>query len=170
LSGSGADARRSRTPPANAAAPQTTARAAALALLARRDYSAAELAEKLEARGHAAGEIQEALASLGEGGLIDDRRVAEAHARTASRVKGRGRYRVGRELQARGIAKDIIEQVLAGIDPEEESAAIKQVLARKRWPARPTLADRRRMFQHLLRRGFSADVISRALGGRMEEE
>jgi hypothetical protein len=35
---------------------------------------------------------------------------------------------------------------------------------RKKWPARPTPAERRRMFQHLMRRGFPVDAIVRALG------
>jgi len=170
LSASGPDRRRRKPASTETPAPRTSARTAALALLGRRDYSSAELADKLEARGHTQEQILDALGSLRDAGLVDDRRVAEAHARTSSRVKSRGRYRVGRELQARGIPKDIIGDVLAGLDPRAEAEAIARVLDRKRWPARPTPADRRRMFQHLLRRGFSADAIGRAMGGRSDED
>jgi SOS response regulatory protein OraA/RecX len=44
------------------------------------------------------------------------------------------------------------------------------VLQRKRVPAKLDQAARRRIFQHLMRRGFSADAISKALGGHNEEE
>jgi len=39
-----------------------------------------------------------------------------------------------------------------------------QIVQRKGLPAWPSLAERRRMFQHLLRRGFPADAIARVRG------
>ena len=95
---------------------------------------------------------------------MNDQRVAAAHVRTASAIKGRGRHRVARELEARGVAKAIIEDAVSSLAGADEAAAIRRILARKRWPARPTLAERRRMYQHLLRRGFPSDSIRRALG------
>ena len=49
---------------------------------------------------------------------------------------------------------------------EDETAAIQSFLRRKRVPADLTVADRRRLFQQLMRRGFTADVIAQALKNR----
>jgi regulatory protein len=143
--------------------PRGSPRAAALILLGRRDYTTRELSEKLTARAFPAAEIESAIRGLTADGLLDDRRVAAAHVRTASQVKGRGRVRIDHELRARGLPQSLIDDVLDRLAPEDESAAIQRVLARRHWPARPTMADRRKMFQHLLRRGFPPDVIAKAL-------
>jgi regulatory protein len=158
---------RRRTPADGAATPRTSARVAALRLLGRRDYTAQELREKLAARGHPSEDIDRTLQALAAEGLQSDERAAAASVRSATR--GRGRHRIGRELEARGVARDLVRRLVAGIAPEDEAAAIAAILARKRWPAAPTRDDRRRMFQHLLRRGFPADAIHRALNVRDEE-
>jgi regulatory protein len=150
------------------AAPGDSPRPAALALLGRRDYTTRELTDKLQARGFPADAIDQTLRGLTADGLLDDRRVAAAYVRTASQIKGRGRVRIAHELHARGVAKSVIDDVLRRLGPDEESHAIQAILARRRWPARPTLADRRRMFHHLLRRGFSPDVIAKAMRGEVE--
>src|SRR5262245_12986384 len=101
---------------------------------------------------------------------LDDRRVAEAHVRAASRVKRRGRLRIERELTARGIDRTTAHEALAALSPDDDLAAIRQVLARKRVPAKLDQAARRRIFQHLMRRGFSADAITKVLGQRPEHD
>jgi regulatory protein len=147
-------------------APRTSARTAAITLLARRDYTSRELRAKLRDRGHPPEAIDETVAALQAEGALDDRRVASAHARTATRIKNRGRLRVTRELEARGIPAGIIQDVVSALPASDEVATIRRILARKRWPDQPSLADRRRMYQHLVRRGFPADSIRRALGAR----
>ncbi len=159
---------RSRSPRAAKAAPEGSPRPAALVLLGRRDYTTRELSDKLQAKGYPADAIDQALRSLAADGLLDDRRVAAAYVRTASQVKGRGRVRIAHELHARGVAKGIIDDVVSRLGPEDETQAIQAILARRRWPARPSLADRRRTFHHLLRRGFAPDVIAKAM--RQETE
>jgi regulatory protein len=155
---------------ADAAPPDPrTARAAALSLAARRDYTAAELERKLTDRGYDVAAISAALARLRESRVIDDRRVALAHVRTARAVKGRGRVRIARELAARGVASEIITEALDGLEPADELASIRRILARKRWPAHPSRAEKQRMFRHLLGRGFPADAIRKALGAAEDD-
>lgn len=139
-------------------------RTTALRLLSRRDYTTTELRDRLVNRGYSPDDIDRVLRELKAAGSLDDRRVAAAHARTALSVKGRGRYRVRRELQARGVPEEAATEALRGVDDAAESESIQRVLARKRFPARPSIAERRRMVQHLLRRGFPADLIYRAVG------
>jgi regulatory protein len=146
------------------------ARAAALRLLGRRDYTVFEMRQKLAARGCDADDVTTTIDALLAEGLLDDRRVASAHLRTAARVKGRGRVRIARELAARGITADIVDETVASLSDEEEASAVERLLVRKRLPARMSMPERRRLFQQLLRRGFRADVIAKVLRLRQDEE
>lgn len=141
----------------------TQTRVAALRMLSRREYTAFELREKLLAKEHTPDDITAALESLAADRLLDDRRVAATFVRVASTLKGRGRLRIARELEARGVAKATIRDVLDGLPIEDEEANIRRFLARKRLPVRLPAADHRRIFGQLIRRGFSADVIARVI-------
>ena len=143
-----------------------SARITALTLLGRRDYTAAELRQRLLDKEHDAGDVADAIEALSADGTIDDARVAAAHVRVASQVKGRGRMRIRQELAARGIARSIVESVLADLPVEDESAAIRKFLSRKRVPDTLDQAARNRVFQQLMRKGFTADAISKALRHR----
>jgi regulatory protein len=143
-----------------------TVRTAALHLLSRRDYTTAELRRKLLDREYPEADIDDAIARLASAGLLDDRRVALAHVRTATAIKGRGRLRIKRELEARGVDRTLVRELVAGIPAADDLAAIERFLARKRLPARPSPSDRRRIFQQLIRRGFPADAILKALRAR----
>jgi regulatory protein len=163
--------RRRRTPaepPADTS--ESAIRAAALRLLGRRDYTQAELDSRLIARGYPAAAVRDVLTRLAADGLVDDRRAAGAHVRTAGRIKGRGRQRIARELAARGVDEDLAADALAELSPDDERAALARLLARSPLPPHPTPADRRRLFQRLIRRGFSADLIARALRYRPDDD
>ena len=148
------------TPPAG-----VSARAAALGLLSRRDYTSAELSARLIDRGYSAEDVAQALNDMTAAGAVNDARVAAAHVRTAVNVKGRGRHRVSRELAERGLSRQAIDDALSAIEPGGERDALIKILKRKRYPEHPTLAERQRMYQHLLRRGFAGDLIRRVVGG-----
>lgn len=153
-----------RRPPAGP--PTGSARTAALRLLGRRDYTSAELTTRLTDREYPAEEVEAALQRLAGEGLVDDRRVAASFVRVASRVKGRGRIRIERDLLARGVAPAIVRETLEALPEEEDVEAINRLLDRRTLPAPLPIADRRRLFQQLLRRGFPADAIAKALRSR----
>ena len=140
------------------------ARGTAFRLVARRDHTASELSDKLLDRGFDAETVARALDDLRARGVIDDARVAAAHVRTASAIKRRGRVRIARELAARGVASDVIDAALEPLAREDELASIRKILERKRWAPGAPLAQRQRIYRHLLARGFPADLIGRALG------
>lgn len=144
-------------------------RLAALRLLGRRDYTVAEVRDRLKKKEHPADAIDEAITRLVEERLLDDRRVAAAHVRTSSALKGRGRLRIARELDARGIERSLAQEALAALPPDDEAASVRRFLDRKRLPARLNAAEHRRIFGQLLRRGFSPDVIARQLRARQVE-
>lgn len=138
-------------------------RGAALALLGRRDYTTAELRERLIEREHPPAEVDAVIAALVEDRTINDRRVAASHVRVSSQIKGRGRLRIRQELAARGIDRHLADELIAELPPEDEAASIAKFLSRKRFPAKPTAAERQKIFQQLLRKGFTSEAISRAL-------
>jgi regulatory protein len=141
----------------------TQTRVAALRMLMRRDYTAFELRKKLIDKEHTPEDITAALDSLAADRLLDDRRVAISFVRVSSSLKGRGRLRIARELEVRGVAKDLIREALEALPAEDETESIRRFLARKRLPARLPAADHRRIFGQLIRRGFSADIIARVI-------
>lgn len=138
-------------------------RLAALRLLSRRDYTTAELREKLLAKDHAIDDVATTLDGLRDDGLLDDRKVAANYVRSASTVKGRGRLRIARELEARGVARSLVREALETLPVSDEVDAVRRFLARKRLPTHLAAADHRRVFAQLLRRGFSADVIAQVI-------
>lgn len=149
--------------PGDPGPPPGSARLAALRLLARRDYSAAEVATRLSARGYDRQDIEAAIETLQADGSIDDTRSARSHVHTAASVKRRGSVRIRRELEARGFGADAVRAALAALTRDDDLVAIRRHLARRPLPS-PLPADaRRRLFQQLLRRGFPADLVARAL-------
>lgn len=136
----------------------------------RREYTAAELRQRLLDRGYTPETADDCVARLTADRTLDDRRVAALHIRTARDIKGRGRLRIERELSQRGIAPALAHELLADLPKDDDQAQIARILARKRLPARLSLAERRRIFQHLLRRGFPADAIGKALRAHGHEQ
>jgi SOS response regulatory protein OraA/RecX len=91
------------------------------------------------------------------------------------KVKGRGRLRVMRELHAMGIAKDVVAEALAEVFGDlDERALITQAL-QKKLRGRPRVmsaAENARLYQYLMRQGFSPAAVVAALRkqGRGTEE
>jgi regulatory protein len=138
----------------------------ALQLLARRELSEKQLRDRLIDRGHPADEINRVVARLLETKSLDDARVARAYARTATDVKGRGRLRVMRELNAMGIARNVVSEALAEVFAEvDERALIAKALQKKmRGRTRITsAAEHARLYQFLMRQGFTPGGIAAAL-------
>ena len=147
-----------------------------LRLLSRRELSVADLRARLLDREHPAGEVDAAIAHLLETRALDDRRVARAFARTSASLKGRGRLRVMRELSQMGIAKDVAGEALSEVfgDLDERSLVARALQKKMRGKPRVmTRAENARLYQYLMRQGFSPAAIVEALrklGGRATEE
>jgi regulatory protein len=146
--------------------PERTAYVDALHMLGRRELSARMLRERLLEREHDREDVDRAIALLTENKALDDARVAGAYVRTALKVKGRGRLRIQRELQAMGIEKEVAAQALAEAFGEvDERALIAKALEKKlrgnRKIASP--AEYARVFQFLMRQGFSPATVTAVL-------
>lgn len=138
----------------------------ALYLLARRELSESQLRGHLTEREHERDEIDAAVERLLEEGSLDDGRVARAYARTALKIKGRGRLRIQRELQAIGIPKDVAAEALAETFGDvDERALIARAVEKKMRGGKKlaSAADYSRLYQFLMRQGFSPAGVSGAL-------
>jgi regulatory protein len=137
-----------------------------LRLLARRELSVAGLRARLLDRDHPHDQVEAALAHLLETRALDDERVARAHARTAAKVKGRGRLRVVRELAAMGIAKATASEAIAEVFGELDERTLIARALQKKLRGRPRVsasASRASLYQYLMRQGFSPAAIVAAL-------
>jgi regulatory protein len=151
--------------------PAASCRDAALASLARRALTRKELASRLARKGYSAEEVAKTLDALEKSGLVDDARAAESHA-AGRAARGLGRRRIASELVARGVPEAERAAALAGLDPEDEKARLSAALA-KRARALPAgltgEARSRRLFAHLVRRGFAPDAVLEALGRKGDD-
>jgi len=147
-------------------APPPTAYQRALARLARRDHSVAELRRALLERGHEGDEVEAAIARLRGERYLDDRGFAERFARSRMSHQGLGRARVRQGLRRRGVARTETEAGLAGALLEVDERAVLERLARRYWRQHARVEPERRLprlWAFLLRRGFSASLVHERL-------
>ena len=156
-------ARPPRTVDAEKARERTLQRA--VKLLAAKPRSVAELRERLLEKEWTTPEIVEAvLARLGEYGYLDDERFAFGFASYRVRQRPVGRQRLARDLQMKKVGRETADEALNLVyaeTPEEELIA-RAIEKRPRLRGRPaTRQETKSLFDHLLRLGFTYDLIIR---------
>ena len=136
----------------------------ALKLLARREHSRAELAQKLAANA-AKEDIATVLEQLEKDGLLSDQRMAAAYLRSHAARFGLAKLRMN--LRAKGVAEELIQQCLAqGADGDYQESEEERALQvwQKKFSRPP--ADQREWAQQarfLQSRGFGTDIIRKTL-------
>ncbi len=139
-----------------------SAHAAAVSLLARRDFASGELSARLRERGFGNDEIAEALAQLAERHLLDDERYA-ANFLSYHAGRGHGPERIRRDLAAAGVASELISAALAA-GPDWVALA-RKVRAGKFGAELPVAwREKAQQSRFLHYRGFSTDHIRSAFG------
>ena len=142
--------------------------ASALRALTRRAHSVHEMREYLGRRAEDGEVVSRVVARLRERGYLDDARYALDYARQHVQARRQGRFRIARELRARGVSDRNIEPALdAAFGETDESALVRARLERRLARIRGPL-DRRKLaalYGSLLRAGFSADLIRAELRG-----
>ena len=142
------------------------ARALAYRYLSHRDRSARETAEYLKKKGCDEIVILETLRYLNEAKYLDDRRFAEHWARTRAENKQFGKFRLRRELLAKGLAEEIIDETLDTLFSSIKEIDLARAVVAKKLPAMQDLDPekrKRRLVGLLQRKGFSGDIIYKVL-------
>lgn len=133
----------------------------ALGLLARREHSRLELTRKLTQAGFPADEIAPVLDEFETKNWLSERRFAESY--VADHRARYGSIKLAHELRLRGIADNLIEDVLnASHDTELERA---REIWHKKFNAPPTTPEEKaRQIRFMQSRGFALEIIRHAMG------
>jgi len=133
----------------------------ALRALALRPRSKKEISDLLDRLDLERAVSEGIISELTEAGFIDDRRFARDFVRAKAELKGWGPHRLDFRLRELGIARRIIEEVLAERFTRETQQEMAWALARKKLGSSPP--DERavkRVSDMLKRRGFDFEVIN----------
>jgi len=144
------------------ASDSSSARAAAITLLSRRDYASGELAQKLTARGYDASVVSQTVQELVEERALNDERYA-ANFVAYHANRGQGSLRIARELRELALAEDIIDAALES-GPDWPALAREVRIRKFGLPAPDDWAEKGRQARFLQYRGFSSDHIRLAIG------
>lgn len=139
--------------------------ARAIALLARREHSRAELAAKLRrhlAEGDDPASIDRVLDALEANQLLSDERFAGAFTRTRAERFGDARIRF--DLKASGVDPEAAAHAVAALHGTEVERA-RAVWQRRFGELPSSAAERMRQARFLQARGFSSETIRKVLRG-----
>ena len=136
-------------------------------MLARRELSEAQVRQRLARRQHDPESIDTAIERLKAERAIDDQRVAGAIARTQTAVRGRGRLRVKRQIEAAGISSAVAERAVDEVFQDVDPDALLHAALDRRLRGRTELTDRdrARLYRYLLGQGFDSDRVLAVLRG-----
>ncbi len=140
----------------------TTAKAVAVRLLARREHSAHEIEQKLIQREFVPGEIAQAITELQHADLLSDLRFTEAYIRMRQ-LKGYGPVRIRMELKQRGVADHLIEQHLNTDRINWLTLLQQQYVKKYRNTDSSDYADRAKRIRFLQYRGFTLEMIRQVI-------
>lgn len=131
----------------------------ALYLLEKMDRTEKSLKDKLLQNGYPDKLAEEAVAYVKSYHYVDDLRYAKNYIRCYQTKKSAGKLKM--DLLMKGIEKDTIQKALEEEFDRNETEMIHNILEKKGYFLKePDLAEQRRMYQFLLRRGYrSADIL-----------
>ena len=136
----------------------------ALKFLSFRRRTEKQVREKLKKKEFDERTIDTTIDKLKEFDLINDLEFAFSWVKDRLAYKPRGKKLLRQELWKKGIRKDIIEQVTEELCQDEDKKALELVeKTRKRYKNLEPKVAKRRMFNLLLRRGFSYEISRQAL-------
>jgi regulatory protein len=145
----------------------------AVRALMRRAHSVHEMKQKLERRSDNKLLVQVVMARLKENGQIDDAKYAKQFARQRTEGRKQGKFRISRDLRARGVPDRHIDAALKETaEQNDESAMVRARIERKLRAFRGEIDEKKMasIYGSLLRAGFSADVVRRELKAIVKED
>lgn len=149
--------------PGRSSKPQKSPYEQALSLLARREHSRRELAQKLERKGQAREAVVEALDQLLAEGYQSDERFGEMLVR--SRISQcYGPVRIRAELRSHGLDDRLVEALLADAGQQTDWSKLAEAALHHRYgdAVSDDFVECSKHAGFLQRRGFPADIARRA--------
>lgn len=160
----------------------------AIAMLARREHSTAEVRRKLATKGYPKADISQIIEDLKGRNYLNDERYAAARARSRAQDSKWGQGRIKQELALNGIDKTTTSSTLEDLSEHHDWLATATKLLLRRFPKPiPTLNDldpalnrqdalkdiqkeKAKRLNFLQRRGFSMQQSLQALGLSQDDE
>lgn len=97
-------------------------------------------------------------------GYVDDKKFASWLVEQRRGRKPKGARAIAQELKAKGVAEEMVEEVLSKSSDEEHETATRAVQKKlPLWSRLPILARKKRLYDFLGRRGFSSETIYRVI-------
>lgn len=138
------------------------AKSRALYLLGDMPRTEKQLREKLEKTGYPSDVIDEVIEYVKEYHFIDDLQYAKDY--IASKSRSKSKRVVSMELQRKGISKEILEETQDYFSKETQDALLEQLIAKKKIDLETASREElHKLYQHLLRKGFSYEDIRSAI-------
>src|SRR5271155_6111699 len=136
--------------------------------LMRRAHSISEMKKHLERRAENKDLIPAVLARLRDLNYLDDAKYALNFAAQHAKLRRQGRFRIARELRARGVPDRYIESAVDAVFAEtDEAGLVRARLTRRLAHLRGPLDQKKiaSLYRNLLGAGFSSDIIRAELKG-----
>ena len=167
------DPRAGETDPADLDAdPEAVARQICLRLLTAAPRTRAQLAEALRRRGVPDQAAETVLSRFAEVKLIDDALFASAWVESRHYGRGLAGRALAAELRHRGVPAQDIQAAVGQLDPEQEAATARALVARRLAGTRgqPLPARVRRLVGLLARKGYPPALAYRVVREALEQE
>ena len=140
-------------------------------MLARGELSTAQVRQRLERKGFGPDLVAGAVQRLQRAGALDDERAAQALARRSAHIRMHGRLRALREIEGRGIDRNLALRAVDAVYGElDEQDLLERVLVRRMRGSLDSRAALRRLYQQLTRQGFDSAAVLSALRRRAARE
>jgi regulatory protein len=137
-----------------------------LRLLARKPYTIADSTRKLSLRGYDAPIIARLIQDFTKRRYLNDAEYAELYVKSRMASRPAGLIKIRAELSRKGIAKELIEDVLKDYQSNEcQFASALQSLAKKKNFSGEKEGKKRRarIYRFLAQRGYSLEIINQVL-------
>lgn len=134
----------------------------ALRMLGYKMRTIAEIRRKLEEKEFSEDIIEEVLAFLKKYGYADDREYCRKFIKERLRLQPKGAYALRMELRQRGIARSLIEEILAETQIDEEGDALRWLEKKTKGILPATPKEKKRLMDLLQRKGYSYSTIEAA--------
>lgn len=139
---------------------EVSLRERALAMLARREHTRAEMARKLAPHAESPEQIEQLLDALVARGWLSELRFAESRANALARKFGS--RKIEYDLRSRGVSEEVVERSV------EQARARELENCRAAWQRKfgappQDAAERGRQMRFLAGRGFSAEAVRQVL-------
>lgn len=156
--------RHRRPPHGNRTAEEATkvsAKVLAVRMLARREYSRAEIAQRLARRGVPREDVERALDDLQAAGYLSDARYAQAV--VTQKTGNYGKRAIAHALRERGIAAPDALAAMAPLAANDEFADAQTLWQRRFGTAPADEREKAKQVRFLLARGYGLSVALRVL-------